>query len=378
MLALAAFNLLIVRPGLARTAASGSAAAASDLARRFSAALRAELVVGIVVLVVAAILTGLSPARDELARAANGDLQGGPVDRQGNANGLTARVQISPAVLGINRLAVQLPDTDPSQVERVQLTLTYLDSQLGSQPVVLQPSATTSNTWETTSPLLSQAGTWQAEMLVRRSGQDDARTALRFVVAAPGGAPQTSASTVSSAYPLMPSPMVTLAYVLIVAGVGVAGFAVVRAIREPRRRRALQRQAAMVGAGVIILGCGGYVYAAENRNGVPLDVTNVRDPIPPDERSLAIGQDVYTTHCETCHGETGRGDGPSGLRLVPRPADLRIHMAPGVHTDGELYYWVSYGFPGSAMPAWKSLGLTDEQIWSVINYARATFGNPGQ
>jgi len=54
---------------------------------------------------------------------------------------------------------------------------------------------------------------------------------------------------------------------------------------------------------------------------------------------------------------------------------LHLHMAPGVHTDGELYYWVSYGVAGTAMPAWKDHGLTDEQIWSVINYARATFGN---
>jgi mono/diheme cytochrome c family protein len=64
------------------------------------------------------------------------------------------------------------------------------------------------------------------------------------------------------------------------------------------------------------------------------------------------------------------------LRLIPRPADLRIHTAPGVHTDGELFYWVSYGFPNSAMPAWKDL-LTEEQRWSVLNYARAMFGNAG-
>jgi mono/diheme cytochrome c family protein len=152
--------------------------------------------------------------------------------------------------------------------------------------------------------------------------------------------------------------------------------AAIRAAREPRRRRGLQRQAAMVGAGVVIIACGGYVNVAEQRNGVPLDVANIRDPIPPDERSLAIGRDVYTTYCETCHGETGHGDGPTGLRLVPRPADLRIHTAPGVHTDGELFYWVSYGFPNSAMPAWKDI-LTEEQRWSVLNYARATFGNSG-
>ncbi|TME27579.1 MAG: c-type cytochrome [Chloroflexi bacterium] len=374
MLVLAAFNLLIVRPGLARMAVSGSSAAASSLARRFAFAVRGEVVLGVAVLIAAAVLTGLAPAREELARR-SGDLQSGPVDRSVDANGLTARIQINPSVLGVNRMAVQLPGIDPGQVERVQLTMTYLDSELGSQPIVLPQSNSAPDTWEITSPSLSQAGTWQAELLVRRTGQDDARTAIRFLVAGPGGTSQPTATT-SGAYPLLPSPLVSLAYALIGAGVLVAGIAVVRAVREPRRRRAFQRQAALVVAGVVIFACGGYVYAAEQRTGVPLDVVNIRDPVPPDERSLAIGRDVYTTNCETCHGETGRGDGPAGLRLVPRPADLHIHMAPGVHTDGELFYWVSYGVSGTAMPAWKDRGLTDEQIWSVINYARATFGNP--
>jgi mono/diheme cytochrome c family protein len=374
MLALASFNLLIVRPGLARKAVAGSASA-SNLARRFALAVRGEAALGMVVLLVAAVLTGFLPAREELARQAGGDLQGGPVDRQINANGLSVRIQISPAVLGVNRLAVQLPGIDPAQVERVQLTLTFVDAELGSQPVVLPQSTGAADTWEMTSAVLSQAGTWQAEMLVRRTGLDDARTAVRFVVAGPAGAAPPVAS-VSGAYPLLPSPLVSLAYVLMAVGVGVGGMAVLRAVRQPRRRRALQRQAALLVAGVVIIACGGYVDAAEQRNGVPLDVTNIRDPVPPDERSLAIGQDVYTTYCETCHGESGHGDGPAGLRLVPRPADLRIHTAPGVHTDGELFYWVSYGFPNSAMPAWKDI-LTEEQRWSVINYARATFGNPG-
>src|SRR5216683_608658 len=289
MLGLAAFNLLIVRPGLARRAVTGSASA-SALARRFALAVRGEAALALVVLLVAAVLTGFSPAREELARG--GDLQGGAVDRQVNASGLSARIQISPAVLGINRLAVQLPGSDPAQVERVQLTFTFLDAELGSQPVVLPHSTSAADTWETTSPLLSQAGTWQAEMLVRRTEQDDARTALRFLVAGPGGSGQPT-SSVSGAYPLLPSPLVSVAYALIAIGIGVAVMAAVRAVRQPRRRRALQRQAAMVGAGVVIIACGGYVNVAEQRNGVPLDVANIRDPVPPDERSLTIGRDVY-------------------------------------------------------------------------------------
>jgi mono/diheme cytochrome c family protein len=367
---LAAFNLLIVRPRLVRMAAN------SSIVSRFRVAVRGELGIAVIILIVAAILTGLSPAREELARRMSGDIQSGPVDRQFNVSGLATRIQITPAVLGINRIAAQLPGADPSQVERVQLTFTYLDSELGSQPVVLPPSPSSPDTWETTSALLSQAGTWQAELLVRRTNQDDARTAFRFVVAGPGGSPQSIVGA-TSAYPLLPAPLVSLSYLLIAVGVIVAGLGVFRVVREPRRRRAIQRKAALVGAGVLILACGGYVYAAELRSGVLLDVVNIRDPVPADERSLGIGRDVYTTYCETCHGETGRGDGPTGLRLVPRPADLRIHTAPGVHTDGELFYWVSYGYPNSAMPAWKDV-LTEEQRWSVINYARATFGNNAQ
>ena len=55
--------------------------------------------------------------------------------------------------------------------------------------------------------------------------------------------------------------------------------------------------------------------------------------------------------------------------LVPRPADLQVHMAPGVHKDGELFFWVSYGYPKSAMPAWAGT-LTEQERWDVLNYAR--------
>jgi len=373
--ALGAFNLLIVRPRLAAVAGKQSAGAQA-LTARFALAVRLEVALLVVVLVVAAILTGLAPAREQLAQQNGTALQAGPVDRQVSAQGLSARVQITPASLGINRFSVALPGQDPAQVERVQLTMTYLDAELGSQPLILNPSPANPGTWEITSPMLSQAGSWQAELLVRRTGQDDARTAIRFLAAGPGGASQPAAAA-TGAYPLLPSPLVSVAYALVAAGLGVIVVGILRATRPGgRRRRALQRQGLALAAGVMVVASGGYVYAQEQRNGVPLDVANVRDPIPPDERSLAAGQEVYTTNCQTCHGETGHGDGPTGLRLVPRPADLRIHTAPGVHTDGDLFYWVSYGFAGSAMPAWKDQ-LTEEQRWDVINYARATFGNAG-
>ncbi|MDQ3811974.1 MAG: cytochrome c, partial [Chloroflexota bacterium] len=353
--------------------AARSAATASRVARRYELAVRAELVSLVLILAAAAVLTGIAPAREELARRAGNVLEAGPVDRRLDAEGLDMRVQVSPAVVGQNRVAVELPNSDPAAVERVQVTFTYLDEQFGSQPLVLSASGAQPRRWEASTPLLSQAGTWQAELLVRRAGMDDARGAFRFLVSGFGSQPQPPAAAVA-AYPLLPTPMTSLAYALLGAGALVMGVAFARALRRGARgRRALQRQAAMLGAGVLVLACGGYVYAQEQRNGVALDVANIRNPIPPDERSLATGQRVYTTNCEACHGESGRGDGPAGLRLVPRPADLRVHSQPGVHLDGELYYWISYGFPNSAMPSFKDR-LSEEDRWHVINYLRGAFG----
>ena len=107
---------------------------------------------------------------------------------------------------------------------------------------------------------------------------------------------------------------------------------------------------------------------------VAFNVVNVRNPVPPDQRSLEAGRQTYMELCAVCHGDTGRGDGPAGLRLVPRPADFRVHMAAG-HTDGELLYWVTYGMAGTAMPAFGDQ-LTERERWDVINFIRTFAQTP--
>jgi mono/diheme cytochrome c family protein len=39
------------------------------------------------------------------------------------------------------------------------------------------------------------------------------------------------------------------------------------------------------------------------------------------------------------------------------------------HTDGELFYFVSRGIPGSAMPAWRTV-LNETERWQVVQYLR--------
>jgi mono/diheme cytochrome c family protein len=304
-----------------------------------------------------------------LARLAGGENQVGPVDRRVDAESLSVRVLVNPATIGVNHFAVEIPGVDPSSVERVQLTLTFLDGELGSQPLVLAAGpGSNPPAWAADSPLLSQPGAWQAQLLIRRTGLDDARSAIRFSVAGASGAPIASAPA-AGVYPLLPSPLTMLSYVLIAGGVifGVVTF------RQGRRRHARRAWATLMAAGLVVV-CGGYVYAQEQLIGPPVDVTNIRNPTPPDDRSLSAGRSIYSTSCAVCHGDTGRGDGPASATLKPPPADLRVHMAAG-HTDGQLFYWVSYGFPNTAMPAWQS-SLSEDERWDVINFIRTFATSP--
>ena len=41
----------------------------------------------------------------------------------------------------------------------------------------------------------------------------------------------------------------------------------------------------------------------------PARAARKKNPIPPDEKSLAAGKAVYAKECASCHGDAGKGDG---------------------------------------------------------------------
>src|SRR5206468_5264142 len=56
-------------------------------------------------------------------------------------------------------------------------------------------------------------------------------------------------------------------------------------------------------------------------------------------------------------------------RLRQRPADLRAsHTAQ--HTAGDLFWWISRGFPRAEMPAFGDR-LSEEERWDLVNFLRA-------
>jgi mono/diheme cytochrome c family protein len=78
-----------------------------------------------------------------------------------------------------------------------------------------------------------------------------------------------------------------------------------------------------------------------------------------------MGREIYSTYCQSCHGEKGQGDGPVAASLTPPPANLaQLARQTG---DDFLFWRISEGVAGSAMVGWKGV-LSEEQIWQIIAF----------
>ena len=90
-------------------------------------------------------------------------------------------------------------------------------------------------------------------------------------------------------------------------------------------------------------------------------------------QNQAEGKKLYTNFCSACHGDTGKGDGPSGRALPARPADHTNGAVMNQLNDKFLVDVITKG--GSAvgkssfMPAWGS-SFNDKQIRDMIAYIR--------
>lgn len=119
------------------------------------------------------------------------------------------------------------------------------------------------------------------------------------------------------------------------------------------------------------MGMGGSMMARHHAP-IPDEYAGLTNPVTADAASLARGGEIYATHCATCHGDGGNGDGPGGATLDPAP--VAIAHTSQMLGDDYLFWRVSEGgaMPpfNSGMIAWKGI-LEEETRWDVINYVRA-------
>lgn len=95
---------------------------------------------------------------------------------------------------------------------------------------------------------------------------------------------------------------------------------------------------------------------------------------PLDDPVLQRGQALFAKQCAICHGDRGDGAGAFAYLMDPRPRDIRAgnfklsttqNLIP---TEDDLLRTISRGMPGSAMPPWGHLPVSDLQ--ALARYVR--------
>jgi mono/diheme cytochrome c family protein len=97
----------------------------------------------------------------------------------------------------------------------------------------------------------------------------------------------------------------------------------------------------------------------------------LKSPFTNSPEVIEQGKTIYHGKgtCFTCHGEKGDGKGPAGSKLNPSPRNFQPHGFWRHRTEGELFWVIKYGSPGTGMVGFGQV-LSDEEIWSLIQYER--------
>lgn len=106
-------------------------------------------------------------------------------------------------------------------------------------------------------------------------------------------------------------------------------------------------------------------------------------PIPPapkltPEMAARGGQMYVQAGCPDCHGESGKGDGPSSASLKDDSeqqilrSDLNLTRLPRRSGPGpaDLYRTIATGLGGTPMPSYAD-ALNPEEIWAIVAYLNA-------
>ncbi len=90
--------------------------------------------------------------------------------------------------------------------------------------------------------------------------------------------------------------------------------------------------------------------------------------------ALTRGGELYNKFCTICHGDAGDGAGKFAYLMNPRPRNFKdgkfklSTTRNQIPTDDDLIRTIGRGMPGSAMPPWDHLPLTD--LSALAKYVR--------
>ena len=123
---------------------------------------------------------------------------------------------------------------------------------------------------------------------------------------------------------------------------------------------------------VVIMGFTGISFTVGNNTdpkpwSVPDAAKNKKNPVASDAQTLATGKTLYTTHCKSCHGAKGMGDGSKAAQLKTEAGDFTKATFQS-QTDGALFYKTSEG--RDDMPSFKKKVPDEDDRWALVNFMR--------
>jgi hypothetical protein len=110
---------------------------------------------------------------------------------------------------------------------------------------------------------------------------------------------------------------------------------------------------------------------------IPEIARNRRNPVLRTDLSLRGAQTLWRKHCETCHGATGRGDGPNARLHEQRkghaPRNLTNPKVQENLTDGEIFWRISKGIIEDdkvIMPKYEEKIASETERWQLVLFVR--------
>ncbi len=105
----------------------------------------------------------------------------------------------------------------------------------------------------------------------------------------------------------------------------------------------------------------------------PEPLLSAVNPLPADDASLASGRLLYEGKqngqgCAICHGKLGEGNGPLAGQFSTPPRNFACAQTVNSIPDGQLFWIVKNGSPGTAMP--EHPRYSDAEIWQLVLYLR--------
>ncbi len=109
-----------------------------------------------------------------------------------------------------------------------------------------------------------------------------------------------------------------------------------------------------------------------NRAEPPADYASKVNPFAGKADAVTAGKAIFSNNCATCHGDSGKGDGPSASVLNPKPGNLTYTAQEA--NDAYIHWIVSEGGDAAklsnVMPSFKGT-LSDDQIWQVTSFVKS-------